>query len=381
MVKKKIIFYIESLSGGGAEKVLSTLLRKIDKSKFDITVCSLTDEGIYTEQIPELVSYRSIIGAPSSHSFWQRLKYRIKYKLIYSVLPAKWSYRLFMPHDYDVEVAFVEGVMTKLVAASTDKKSRKMAWVHIDLEKYPWPRELGIFKTITEEKNAYSKFDTIVGVSDTVSNSFERSYSLHAETLYNPVDETEVLAKSCQQSPINMAPKPTINLVAIGRLVYQKGFERLISVVGRLWKDGFNISLYLLGTGTLHKSLEEQILNLGLIDIVHLCGYQDNPYSVLRQADVFVSSSVAEGFSLVILEAMILGIPVVSTYTSGPNELLEEGKFGILTPNTEEGIYEGLKTVLSDPQKLTELRRLSKERAEKFKSEEAVKAIEGLLQC
>lgn len=122
---KKILFLIESLSGGGAEKVLSVLIRHIDKKKFDITVCTITDIGIYTEEIKQNVKYLSILGNPQKKSFIGRLIYKINYKLIYTLLPAWLVYKIFIPKHYDVEIAFVEGFVTKLLAASANRKAKK----------------------------------------------------------------------------------------------------------------------------------------------------------------------------------------------------------------------------------------------------------------
>ena len=77
-------------------------------------------------------------------------------------------------------------------------------------------------------------------------------------------------------------------------------------------------------------------------------GFKKNPYKYLKKADCFVCSSRSEGFSLVIAEAMMLGIPVISTYCSGPNELLEEGKYGLLVDNNEEDLYRGIKSIIED---------------------------------
>ena len=96
------------------------------------------------------------------------------------------------------------------------------------------------------------------------------------------------------------------------------------------------------------------------------------------ESDVFVCSSRAEGFSLVIAEAMVLGIPVVSTECSGPNELLQEGRCGILIENSEEGLYQGIKVLLDDG-KLKEYGDLALSRSAIFGIGETMFRIEQLL--
>ena len=96
----------------------------------------------------------------------------------------------------------------------------------------------------------------------------------------------------------------------------------------------------------------------------------------MAAADIFVCSSRAEGFSLVIAEAMALGIPVISTYCSGPNELLQEGKYGVLVENTEEALYVGIKTVLKDMTKMDNYVGAAREWIQRFVPPIIIKEIE-----
>ena len=130
-MRMKVLFLIESLAGGGAEKVLSTLVQNIDKRKFDVTVCVISGGGKYENEVKSCCKYKALL--PLSVTPLGKVLYYVKHHLIYKWLPIWSVYMLFVPKGYDVEVAFVEGFATKLLSASSNKK--KIAWVHTDLKK------------------------------------------------------------------------------------------------------------------------------------------------------------------------------------------------------------------------------------------------------
>ena len=186
-MKRRILFLIESLSGGGAEKVLSTIVQNIDTSRFEILVCSIADKGKYIDMVKSHVHYKAILPDSSNLSGIAMWCYKIKYHLIYKILPMQWVYKFFIPKGFDVEVAFVEGFATKLLSASTNKKSKKIAWVHIVLKNFHWTNS--IFKSITNEQNCYIKYNKIVAVSQTVKKGFNDLFdiSVPVYVLYNPI--------------------------------------------------------------------------------------------------------------------------------------------------------------------------------------------------
>lgn len=376
---KKVLFLIESLSGGGAEKVLSVLTKYINKKYFDITVCTITDIGIYTEDIKQNVKYLSILGNPQKKSFLGKITYKIKYKLVYTLLPTWLIYKLFIPKNYDIEIAFVEGFVTKLLAASTNAQAKKIAWVHIDLSQNPWTLSNKIYRNLKEEQYCYSKFNQIICVSDTVKNNFIKRFRLtNVIRIYNPIDKTDILNKA---KKICKYPQTTkdIKFITIGRLVPQKGYDRLLKVIKRIKTDGIHCKLLILGEGEMYHTLSNYIKENDLSDDIILYGFQPNPYQYLEKADCFICSSRSEGFSLVIAEAMVLGKPIISTYCSGPNELLEEGKYGILIPNTEQDLYYGLKNIITNSALLKSYELKSQIKAKDFDINTSIKEIESAL--
>lgn len=380
-MRRKILFVIESLSGGGAEKVLTNLLKHIDYRSFDVTLCSIVDTGKYVNEVKPYVHYRSVLSNPDGLSVLGKFWYRIKYKLVYSWLPMRLVYKFYMPKGCDVEVAFCEGFVTKLLAESNNKKAKRITWVHIDLKHNPWPQKLGIYRNLQEETDAYRQFDNIVTVSRTVEKSFKEVYGLDDKlrTIYNPIDVNDILCKG--QEYIGEFEPKTINLVTVGRLVPQKGFDILLQVAKRLKESGYKFKLRILGEGELRSQLIDYICQNHLESFVEILGFKSNPYPYIANSDLFVCSSRSEGYSLVIAEALVLGIPVISTYCSGPNELLGEGHYGLLVTNSEDGsgLFEGLKSLISNSELRTEYQKKAVERGKQFSLEKTINEIENLL--
>lgn len=375
-MKRKILFLIENLGDGGAEKVLSTLVQNLDKNKFDIVVCSICYGGEYEKVVSTVVKHKLLLRAYQSYPGVLKLWYILKHHLIFKWLPYSLVYRLFIPQGNDVEVAFVEGFSTKLMSASTNRKSKKIAWVHIDLHKYHWTRS--IFKSDAEEENAYNSYDQIITVSKTAEEAIKQEFHLTkpVKTVYNPINAKEIIQLS--QEKIDIPCRNRIRLVSIGRLNKQKAYDRLLRIFKRLKNEGFVCELWLLGEGANRTLMELYIKENNLGDEIKLWGFQSNPYKYLAQCDLFVCSSISEGFSTAITEALILGLPVVSTEVSGVREQLTNG-CGLITENDEEALYRGLKNVLEHPEMLKEMRAKAIERGKDFHIESLMKEIESVL--
>lgn len=373
--KLKVLFLIESLAGGGAEKVLATLVQHLDKSKFDVTVCVVSGGGRYEDEVKQCCNYKTLLNIPSSPI--ERVIYKIKHHLIYKWLPMWLVYMLFVPKGNDVEVAFVEGFATKLMAASTNEKARKVAWVHIDLHRFHWTKE--VFHSHKEEEDAYNCYDAIVAVSKTAEDAIQQEFNLTVpvQTIYNPVDYASILGLSEQKKYI-IPRSHACRLVSVGRFSKQKAYMRLLSIVKRLRDEDYDIELWLLGDGTEKEAMQEFVSNNNLKDVVTFFGFLSNPYQYLVQGDLFVCSSISEGFSTAITEALILGLPVVSTEVSGVREQLNNG-CGIVTENNEDSLFNGVKYLVTHRDELDEMSRRATERGKEFRLDMAMKNIESVL--
>lgn len=379
--RTRVLFLVESLAGGGAEKVLSVLAEHLDKSRFEVTVLAVVNTGAFRDSVRRHARYAYFLDDPTGKvPYWNRLAYRLRYNLIRR-LPARYAYRWLIREAFDVEVAFLEGFATKVISASDNPRSRKLAWVHIDLQNQHWTT--AVFPGPGLEARAYARFDRIICVSRQVKEGVDRLFGMQEKTLvlHNPIDRQEILEKALEATP-SSAPRGRIRLVSVGRLAEQKGFDRLLNIHRTLVAEGLDHELWILGEGPQRPVLEAFIRLHRLEGSARLLGFQANPFALISQCDLFVCSSRAEGFSTVVTEALILGVPVVSTDCSGARELLGNGdEFGIVTANTEDALCAGLRALLRDPARLAHYRREAERRGVDFGLEKTLPAVEALLEA
>ena len=370
-MKKKILFLIESFAGGGVEKVFIDLINNMDISKYDITVMSIWDYGVRKKDLRKDVKYKSIF--PNIRGI-SRVFHNFVEKSDGSLL-----YKLGIREKYDVEIAFIEGRATKIIGASNNPNSRKIAWVHIDLSQGHWTSRV-FRESLEREKDCYKKFNDIVFVSNSAKEGFKNLFGDDFDNLqvkYNPIIAEDIVKKAEEEVNDIEKPKDKMLLVTSGRLVSQKGYESLLEACNKLNKDSIKYELWILGEGWDRPKLEE-LMNKYSLSNVKLLGFKENPYKYIKQGDLFVCSSKNEGFSLVIAEAMILGLPVISTNCSGPNELLNFGEYGYMVENNDEALYKGLKEIINDDKKLKYYKKKSSERVYFFNYKNRISDIERL---
>ena len=382
MTKKRLLFFTNSLYGGGAEKVLQTLLCNLDSTKYDITLYSVNEETL-NERYPSNLKFRYIFKQNATNAI-SRLLAKITNKiklLVYYNMSPEWFYRLFVRGKYDTEIAFIEGYSTRIISGSTNKSSNKIAWVHIDLKNNHWTNIA--YQNELEEEIAYHKYNSVICVSENVKESMIKLFP-KLETLqvkYNPIDDKAIKRLSTENCTYYNDYNPdTIKLVSNGRLVHQKGYDRLLPIIKRIVDDGHNIHLTILGEGSDRRKLEEYITINNLSEVVSLPGFVQNPYVIMANSDIFVCSSRAEGYSTAVTEALILGLPIVTTNCSGMKELLgENNEYGIITENEDNALFNGLKQLISDENIFKMYKNKAIERGKHFSLEKLTQEIEKIL--
>ncbi len=375
---KKVLFFLESLSGGGAEKVLTDIVCNVDKKKYDITVCTVTDGDVYQDKVSQAVNYISLLKkADYNAGGIKKILFWIKLKFIYN-LPTQWIYKYYIKDIYDVEVAFIEGFATKFIAASSNMSSRKMAWVHIDMIKNNYADNS--YRSIEEHKVTYHRYDTIVCVAQSVKEAFERKFFCSDKICvqYNPVDNKEIKRKSLEK--VDIKRKESILLGTVGRLENQKGYLRLLKSLKTLQDEGYKFEVWIIGTGSQYNALNDFILANQMSDYVILLGFQKNPYKYINLCDAFICSSYAEGFSTAATESLILGKPIFTVDCSGMSELFGNTPCGVIVANDDQSLLELLRDIVSYRIKIDDYKAAVKIRAADFEIDKRIKEIERLLE-
>lgn len=369
--KRKVMFLIYSLCGGGAERVLVETVNRLPKDRYDVTLMTLFHDDTRAGMLSPEVHYRPALRVKNGRA------QKILSGIMQYIIPPKWLYRWFFRSDADVEVAFMEAFPTKILAYSTNQHAKKYAWVHIDVQTYT--KQDCLFRSMRHQKACYERFDGIYCVSENVQEAFSAKFGLteRVHVAYNMLDEQAIRRR--KDEPVDDIPKGEFLMVSVGSLIPRKGFERLIHVCGLLKSRGYHFHLLILGKGELYEDLAEQVVDEHLLDSVQLLGFRDNPYPYMAAADLYVCPSYVEGFSTVVSEAVVLEKPVVTTDCSGMREILGDSEYGLITRNTEESLFEGLRTMLDKPEVYQYYQQRVRERAPFFYMEERLKAYEEIL--
>lgn len=289
--KKKIIFGITSLSIGGAERVLVDIVKEL-QSVYDITVFTIYGNGEFEKELKGTnVKLKTIFkNQRESYGFLTKKIITIIYRMFSNII-----YELHIKNIYDIEVAFLEGPITRLFA--NDSNANKIAWVHTNMSLYYETTRYSNQKKKIDEK-IYNKYNNIIFVSRDSKENFIKIFpnnKIRKRVIYNFIDQKRIERKSRELEPYGIEPNiPSI--VVVARLTKAKGLDRLIEVHRRLIKDRIIHNIYIIGEGEERKNLEEKIKEYGIKKSFIPLGKRENPYPYILKAKYFGLFSYAEGY-------------------------------------------------------------------------------------
>lgn len=366
---KKILFLIHDLGQGGAEKVLVNLVNSIDRSKFDISVTVLFGGGVNEQFLASDIHFRAVFPREVPGNS----------KLMKLLSPSQ-LHKLCVKEHYDIEISYLEGPSARVISGCTDPNAKLVSWIHV--EQHTMDKLASSFRSEKEARACYDRFDQTVCVSQYVHDDFCRilNFKKPCKVLYNTVESDKILSEARQPAP-ELTDDQCLRLIAVGSLKVSKGYDRLLQIVKRLRNEFYPIHLYILGIGPLQETIEQYIRENVLESVVTLLGYQTNPYKYVAKCDLFICASHAEGFSTAATEALILGTSVCTVEVSGMKEMLgNNNEWGVITQNSEEALYWGIKSLLDDPTLLAHYKEKAIERGKTFSTKNTVCAVEEMFE-
>lgn len=255
---------------------------------------------------------------------------------LFRILPDAIIYKSVFNEKYDIEIGFQYGTATIAAGSSTNKSAKQYIWMHTYDENLLFNKY-------------YQKADKVICVAKHNAERLrvETNGKVVADYCYNPIDENVIIKQGEERCDINQ--ENAVRLVSVGRHSAEKGYMRFIEIVGKLTKQGYDFSLMLIGDGPQHEELENKARELNLEDRIIFLGNQANPHKFTSKADLFVCSSFSEGYSTACTEALMLGVPVLTTSVSGGQEIIDEAKCGMIVGLDDDELYRGLKEVLDNP--------------------------------
>lgn len=352
----RVLVVAVTLRGGGAERQIVHLLNKLDRSYFEPYLYLFKEKGIYLDDLPENLPTVS----PRVHQ---------KYEFPRALLHLRRTLLSLQPH---------------IVFSNLWPENVSVAIVCKSLPEIDCPKTIA---GIQDSPHFYSRFrtwaakwllanvDGIVGCSHGVRKGLMEIDPgfCHAQVIPNAVD-IQIVRKLAEE-PLDhswMGDSVPV-LIAVGRLVEQKGFKYLLQALQILLRSR-PVRLMILGEGPLKSSLETRTRELGIGDYVQILGFRPNPFKYMARADVFVLSSLWEGLPSVLLEAMALGLPVVATRAPyGPEEVIQDGFNGNLIPVAQpKAIADCVEVLLQDVDKRSRLGKTGQSWVEKNYSARAM---------
>ena len=320
MNKKRILFFLPFMNGGGAERVILTLLTHLSRDKYEPILVMMKNEGRYLSLIPKDIEVIDLKASQARYAIFKIIK----------IIREKKPDTVFTTLAY---LNLIIAMMRPFFSSDITFIARESNTVSVRNKREKYPR---LFDWLY--KKVYKNFDVIVTQAKFMRDDLVNNYGIDKSKMmiiYNPVDTQNIEIKSMQNETVNLPDK--YNLLAVGKLGYQKGFDILLPIMTRL-DDSYHLTI--LGEGSDKAKLETQIKELGLQSRVSLLGFCDNPYAYMKQADLFVLSSRYEGLPNVVLEANSSGTPVVAFDSAGgTGEIVHEGKNGFLVSPFDEEAF------------------------------------------
>ncbi|WKB80787.1 glycosyltransferase [Cellulophaga lytica] len=376
--KKSILFIIESLHCGGAEKSLVTLLNNIDLIKYNVDLLILKKGGEFEKFVPKEIEVNTIKIKESNllSKFFFKMKFFILRKTHKDVHNAQLFWKAYsnqfinQKKEYDLAIGYNQGFSTYYTIEKVQAKS-KLSWLNTDYKKAGY--------VISEDINYYKKLNKVICVSE----ENEASFLSELKTINNKIktvvikditDKKVIQKLSLENISENISNSSFTSIITVGRLAKAKGYELAIEACSILIKNGVNVKWFVIGEGPERINLEKLIVTYKLEEHFILLGFKENPYPYIKAADIYVQTSLFEGLGLSVIEASFLNKPIVATNFPSVYNIIENKKTGLITDMTPSAISAAVKLYINDDEfKTTIVNNLSSlENTDKEKSLEKI---------
>lgn len=375
--KIKILFRHRSMEMGGVEKVILSMLNNLNRDKFELAICLNMNQGELRNQFPSHI--KSFYLTKGREDFSKNPLIRIfqmatrRIRLNRAQKDPSIADRI-LKDTYDVEIATTYSVY-QTVLNSTNKNSKKIAWLHSDLTLSSFdPYRENIF-------NCMKQFDFIIyGSQQCRDILYERYPDLQlppGKVILNAIPFEEIKQRSQAFTP-EFEDVPTF--VSVGRLDIRKGYRTLLEAHHKLIIDGYYHHIYVIGNGEDYDLLKKRAEELNLKDSFKLLGTQMNPYPYVKNADFYVMPSESEGWPLIIAETLILQKPIVATAVGGVPEMIDHEISGYLTEYSESGLYKGMKEFLTNKDLVQNIKKSLINIESKFDNKKIFDAVEEIIE-
>ena len=372
MEKIKIVFVHDKLVCGGTDQALFDLVQLLDKEKFDVTVFVQKQGGPWDEKFID-AGIHVIYDFSCRKATWNPI---VKMDNILKRLRTEAAYRkngkglldVCYPQGADIIVSYS---MWDHVLCGFSDKARSVKFIHGNMD-----TNLAFHDLILRDRELLPKYHRITCVSQLARDAFVGAIGLsdRVEMHFNPMNSESVCRKA--EEAVDL-PTDLPMICAVGRLASEKGFERLIVIHKRLVEQGVKHRLVLVGDGPDRDYIRRIVNAMDAQDTVILAGYQSNPYPYMKQSKFVVCSSFTEGLPVIAMEALCMGIPMVSAVPSVA-EIFGDEECGLITENDNQSLLEGIKKMLTDEDYYQKLKSGAEKRSRFFDGKRMVAELEEM---
>ncbi|MDC1279772.1 glycosyltransferase, partial [Pelagibacteraceae bacterium] len=309
MKKKKLIIFMPSIEGGGVEKNLYIISNYLVNKISDISLISVTKSA--KPRFNKKIKFIS----PQSY-FWEHVNKKIKYIICLYLLLLK----IFFDRNF-VIFCFQANIYCTLLC--------KLFGIKIIIRSNSSPS--GWSKNFIKKilfQNLLNLADMIIVNSVDFKNELKKKFNLKSVCIYNPLNKNEIVFKSKKKNKIVFKKDNVLKIINVARFTDQKDHITLLRAANIL-KEKIDFELIIVGRGVNRNIMENYIGKNNLKNFVKIIKFNDNPYPLINQADLFVLTSTFEGLPNVLLESLTLKKFVISSNCpTGPREILDKGKNG-----------------------------------------------------
>lgn len=374
---KKILFVLPHMICGGVEKALLALIHELPRDEYEISVRVVKSEGDFVSLIPKYVDYAELPldekirdglmlgGIKSSIRYYIEKKQllnlaKVSIKILekdpLATLVCNFDTILGLEEFYDVAICFhIHMPFIVRYVAEKVKAKIKCAWIHNDFAMSGF--------NVKQIKKSLDCYNHYFAVSEQLLDEFVGIFPEYKEKstiAHNIVSETYIRSNLTEMN-VNEYARDSINLLTIGRLDKQKGYDLAVEACSILKKKGYQFNWYVLGNGAEEDNIKNMIKEYGVQDYFHLLGIRINPYPYIDQCNIYVQPSKHEGYGIAVAEARMLNKPIVCTDFTGARDQIENGKTGTIVDIDSDCIAEAITELMNK----IELRQLYTENLKK----------------
>lgn len=354
-MKKKILFVNDEMTMGGVARILIGLLNKIDLDIYDVDVLILHPHGELLNEIPEginILDSHPFFNVVDSN-FKDLLKNRQILKIVHKILLVlsmktrliirilKSIRKSIIEKSYDIEFSAKEGFCTIFVSCGDSIK--KINWVQVDYSVSNYSKNhMGLMIDVLKN------IDLNIACSEKVGKSYSEIFRTNKVKVVNNFIDTEVV-KTKLNEVLDVPKFPGFTFITVARFHPQKSVDRLVEAFSYVHKMNPNTRLIIIGDGEQKDLIQDLIILNKLESSVELLGILKNPYPYIKGADIFILSSLYEGFPTIIIESLLCGTPVLATNVAGVSEQIIKEEYGWIVNNTKEDLQEKMLEISRNP--------------------------------